>query len=70
MFASLIIALIYLCIFVGVCYLVLWVLGQLGISLPPMIVKIFWVIVALCVLLYLVQMVLPSLAGGHLPGLR
>ena len=70
MFESIILLLIYICIFVGVAFLVLWVLQQLGVPLPPMVVKIFWIIVGLCVLLLLVRMVGPALSSGHLPGLR
>lgn len=52
--------LIYVCVLALVVYLVLWVLGTvLGISLPDQVVKIIWVIVALCALLYIVQAVLP-----------
>src|SRR5437588_797087 len=63
---SVIVLLIYICIFALVVYLVLWVLQQLGIALPPMVIKIFWIIVALVVLLMLVRMVLPSLRSGRL----
>ena len=70
MFESIILLLIYVCIFVGVAFLVLWVLDQLGIALPPMVGKIFWIIVGLCIWLLLWRMVGPALSSGHLPGLR
>lgn len=44
MFESVIMLLIYIALVVGLAYLVLWVLGQLGIELPPRLVQVFWVI--------------------------
>lgn len=46
-------ALIFLCLIVACVFLVLYVLGQLGIAIPSMIVNIIWVVVLLVVLLYL-----------------
>jgi len=48
-------ALISLAIAVGVIYLILWVLGQLGLSIPPNIVKVIWVILILLVLIWIVE---------------
>lgn len=67
---SIIILLIYIALVVGVAYLVIWVLGQLGVALPPMVVKVFWVIVVLVIILLLWRMIGPALTAGHLPGLR
>ena len=67
MIETLIMTLIYICLIVGACYLVIWVLGQLGVALPPNVIKIFWVIVVLIVILLLFQMLSPVL---HLPHLR
>jgi len=53
MIESVIIALIYLCVIIAVVWLVIWVLGQLGIPIPAMVMKIIWVIVVLLALLYL-----------------
>jgi hypothetical protein len=53
MIESVIIALIYLCIFVAIVWLVLWVLGQLGVPIPARVLQIVWVIVALLIFLYL-----------------
>jgi hypothetical protein len=61
MLESVIYALIYLAILVLVVHVVLWALGQMGISLPPNVVKIVWLIVALVALLVFVQAVLPGL---------
>jgi len=64
MFETLIMTLIYICLVVGACYLIIWVLGQLGVALPANVIKIFWVIVVLVVILLLYQMLSPVL---HLP---
>lgn len=70
MFESIIMLLIYIVLIVGVAYVVLWVIGQLGIPLPPMAIKCFWLLIGLVVLLLLWRMVGPALSSGHLPGLR
>lgn len=54
-------ALIQLCLVVLVVYVVLWVISQLGISLPPQVVNIIWIIVALFALLLIVRNLLPKL---------
>lgn len=66
MIESLILLLIYICLVVGAAWLVLWVLQQMGVPLPPMVIKMFWVIVVLIVILLLWRMVGPSLSSGHL----
>lgn len=60
MITAIITALIYLCLLVLVVYLVIWVLQQIGISLPPQIMNIIWVIIALVAILVIVQSVLPA----------
>lgn len=65
MLESVITFLIGLCVLAIVVYLVIWVLGQIGIVLPPRIVQILWVIVILLVVLYLVKMILPHLGAVH-----
>ena len=60
MIEAVVYALIYLALLVLVIYVVLWVLGELGIALPPQVIKIVWIIVALVALLIIVQTVLPS----------
>ena len=67
MIEALIMTLIYICLVVGACYLVIWVIGQLGVALPQRVIQIFWVIVVLIVILLLFQMLSPVL---HLPHLR
>lgn len=67
MVESLILLLIYVALVVGAAYLVLYVLGALGVPIPPKVVQVFWIIVGLIVLLMLWRMVGPQLASGNLP---
>jgi len=69
MFESIILLLIQICFVVAIAYIVLWVLSALGVSLPPKVVQIFWIIVVLIVILLLYRMLAPSLRGGKLFGL-
>jgi len=48
-------ALVSLCIAVGVIYLILWVIGQLGLVIPANIVKIIWVVLVLLAIIWIVQ---------------
>lgn len=64
MFESLVVLLIQICLVVGACYLVMWVLQQLGVALPAQVIKIFWVIVVLIVILLLYRALVPFLHGG------
>lgn len=57
--------LITLCIFAIVVYIVLWVLGAIGIAVPPKIVQLFWVIVLLVAILMLAKMIGPHLGTLH-----
>lgn len=69
MIESLIMLLIYICVLALAVYLVLWVLEIIGISLPPKVVQIIWVIVILIVILLILRMLLPALGGGRLFGM-
>jgi hypothetical protein len=70
MLASVITFLIYVCILAIVIYLVIWVLRDVvGLPIPEKVVQLLWVIVALIVILWLVQMVLGG-GGFRLPVLR
>ena len=70
MLASVITFLIYVCVLALVIYLILWVLRDvLGLPIPEKVVQILWVIVALIVILWLVQMVLGG-GGFRLPAIR
>jgi hypothetical protein len=64
MVENVIMLLIYVCLVVGLCYLVIWVLESLGIGLPPKVVQIFWVIVVLIVLLLVWRAFAPFITGG------
>jgi hypothetical protein len=61
MIEAVIYGLIYLALLVLAVYIVLWVVGELGITLPPQVVKIIWVVVVLVALLIIVQTVVPSM---------
>lgn len=63
MIETIITLLIYVCLLALVVYLAIWVLGVVGIALPPKVIQIIWVIVALVVLLLVVRVLL---GGGGL----
>ena len=63
MFGNVVRALIYLCFVAIAFYLILWVLGSLGIALPAMVVAILKVIFVLVASLILYQLFWPALAG-------
>jgi hypothetical protein len=70
MLASVITFLIYVCVLALVIYLVIWVLRDvLGLPIPEKVVQILWVIVALIVILWLVQMVLGG-GGLRIPSIK
>ncbi len=58
--------LIGLCLLVAAVWLVLYVVGMLGIMIPPMVVTIVWIIVMLIAVLILIQMLRPYI-GGFIP---
>lgn len=68
MFESVIMLLIQVCLVVALCYIVIWVLGQLGIGLPPQVIKILWVVVVLIVILLLFRALSPFIHGGRILG--
>ena len=61
--------LVCLCILVGVGWLVIWVLGQLGIPVPPMVVKIVMLVIALLCLIYFLTLIAGG-GGVSFPALR
>lgn len=70
MLTSVITFLIYICILALVIYLIIWVLRDVvGLPIPAKVIQILWVIIALIVILWLVQM---FLGGGsfRLPVIR
>jgi hypothetical protein len=68
MIAAVINLLIYICILAIVVYLIIWVLGIVGIPIPEKVVQLLWVIVALIAILMLVNLVLGG-GGLHFPAL-
>lgn len=67
MLSSVIMFLISVCVLALIIYLVLWVLTDVvGLPIPPKVVQILWVIVALVVILWLVQLVTGA-GGFHIP---
>ena len=67
MVESVIRALISLCVLVLLAFLVLWGLGELGVIIPAMIVKVFWVIIALVGILILYKLFAPYVNGWFPP---
>lgn len=67
MIESIIWLLIYLLVLGLVFYLIVWVLGILGITVPPNVMKIVGAIIVLLVILWFIQAVL---GGGGVPRLR
>ena len=71
MLASVITFLIYVCVLALVIYLIIWVLRDvIGLPIPAKVIQILWVIVALIVILWLVQMVLGGGGMARFPSLR
>lgn len=62
---SIFMLLIYIALIVLVAYVILWFLGQIGVSLPPQVVKIVWAIVVLVVLYLLWQVLKGSIPLGR-----
>ena len=58
MIEALMTVLIYACVLALVVYLIIWVLGIIGVALPEKVVQLIWVIVALIVVLLLVRALL------------
>lgn len=63
MIESVITLLIYIVLIAIIIYLVLWVLEQIGLSPPPKVIQLLWVIGVLVVLLVFSRMFLPMI--GH-----
>jgi hypothetical protein len=58
--------LITMCLIALCVFLVIWVLGALGIVLPAMVIKIIWIIAALVAVLFLVRLLKPYW-GNYFP---
>ena len=63
MVENVIILLIYIALLVGLVYLAIWVMGRLGIPIPPMLMNIVWIIVVLIVILLMWRALSPFIAG-------
>jgi uncharacterized membrane protein len=59
-------ALIWLCIAVGVFYLVMYILGALGVVIPPKIRMIIGLIFMLLVIIWVINEFFGSGGGGHM----
>lgn len=66
MFEAVIKGLIWLAMLVGLVFVGIWVLGELGIVIPAIFIKILFVIVVLLVILYIYR-VLKRAGVGWLP---
>jgi len=65
MITAVITLLIYLCILAIVVYLIIWVLGIIGLPIPQKVIQLIWVIAALIAILMIVQF-LTGAGGVHL----
>ena len=65
MITAIITLLIYLCILAIVVYLIIWVLGIIGLPIPQKVIQLIWVIAALIAILMIVQF-LAGAGGVHL----
>lgn len=66
LFERIVRALIYVCFVALAFWLIVWVLGAIGFTLPYMVQNILVVILVLCVILILYRMFASSLPGGPL----
>jgi hypothetical protein len=58
--------LITMCLIALCVFLVIWVLGAIGVVLPAMVIKIIWIIAALVAVLFLVRLLKPYW-GSYFP---
>jgi hypothetical protein len=63
MFEAVVKGLITLCLVVLAAFLVIWVLGELGLALPAMVLNVFWIIVVLVAVLVLFRIVRPHIGN-------
>jgi hypothetical protein len=64
MVETLILTLVYIVVIVAAVWLVIWVLGMIGVPLPEMVIKCMWVIAVLLIILLLWRMLGPLLRLG------
>ena len=58
-------ALLYLCVIAICFYLIVWVIGVLGVALPIMVITILKVMFVLVAILILVRLFYPVIAGQN-----
>lgn len=58
-------ALLYLCVIAICFYLIIWVIGVLGVALPIMVITILKVMFVLIAILILVRLFYPVIAGQN-----
>lgn len=58
-------ALLYLCVIAICFYLIVWVIGVLGVALPVMVITILKVMFVLIAILILVRLFYPVIAGQN-----
>jgi drug/metabolite transporter (DMT)-like permease len=63
MFERIVRALIYVCFIAAAYWLIIWVIGQLGIALPAMVMHILAVILVLFAILVLVRLLGPVMSS-------
>lgn len=63
---AVIMALIYIALLAIAMYLIIWVLGIIGLNIPEKVVQLLWVVVVLIAILIIVRVFVPSL--GRLAG--
>jgi hypothetical protein len=66
MVENVIFLLIYIVLLVGLVYLAVFVMGRLGIPIPPMLMNIVWLIVVLIVILLCWRALSPFIGGRGL----
>jgi hypothetical protein len=60
MIESVIMACIYLVLFAIAVYILLWVLEQVGITIPPKVMQLLWVLIVLVALLFIIRLFVSS----------
>lgn len=64
MVENVIFLLIWIVLLIGLVYLGIWVLGRMGVEIPPMLLNVVWVIVILVVILLCWRALSPFIGGS------
>jgi hypothetical protein len=70
LFIQIIYVLITICCVVGAYYLIVWVIEQLGIPVPAMVLKIIFLILGLLILAWVISIFAGGASIGFLPPMR